>query len=352
VADYEPLQLGAGYCEDLRGSSLRDVMDRGMPRIISDLESYLAAHPESESTALVVAEGVRSSLTCPLSVDGRHVGFLFRSSRVAGAYGEREVRLHLALAERLSQTVEKAYRIAELEEASRAYLEMLGFVSHELKNPVASVLLSAKLMRAGNLGDVTEAQAAKLDGIVASCEHLLSLVREYLDLERVEEGRFPAVFVEVDDLTARVIEPAVEVCRPLLEHAGMTVRMPAVNGSGSLVGDPDLLRIVFVNLVGNAARYGSRGGRVAVTVKPEGEGIAASVWNEGQGFTQEEEERLFQRFVRLDADATLERKGTGVGLYTAWRLVQLHGGRIVARSEPGQWAEFTVWLPCDPRSVP
>jgi signal transduction histidine kinase len=349
VADYEPLQLGAGYSEDLQGSSLRDVLDRGVPRIITDLQSYLAAHPGSRSTELVVREGVRSSLTCPLSVDGRQVGLLFRSSRQANAYGEREVRLHLALAERLGQTVEKAYRIAQLEEANRAYLDMLGFVSHELKNPVASVLLNAKLMRSGTLGSVTGEQGAKLDGIVANCEHLLSLIREYLDLARIEEGGLGAEFVPVDDFAGRILEPAAELCRPLISHAGMTVQEELPEEAVALDGDPELLRIALVNLIGNAARYGRRGGRIVLKVRRERDAVLAAVWNEGPGFTEEEGKRLFRRFVRLEADEALELTGSGVGLYTAWRIAQLHSGRITAESEPGRWAEFSVWLPQAPQ---
>jgi signal transduction histidine kinase len=105
------------------------------------------------------------------------------------------------------------------------------------------------------------------------------------------------------------------------------------------------MRVVLVNLLGNAARYGRRGGRILVRLDDEPQGLRGTVWNEGPGFTEAEKDRLFRRFVRLDADADLERRGTGVGLYTAWRIVQLHGGRITAESEPGHWAEFSVWLP-------
>jgi signal transduction histidine kinase len=327
-------------------------MDRGVPRIINDLEHYLRAHPWSHSTELVVAEGVRSSLTCPLSVDGRQAGLLFRSSRETNAYGEREVRLHLALAERLGQTVEKAYRIAQLEEANRGYLDMLGFVSHELKNPVASVLLNAKLLTAEALGRVTDEQRVKLGGIVANCEHLLSLLQEYLDLARIEEGKLKADLEPVDDLAGRVLIPALAVCRPVVSYAEMETECAFPDKAVPLVCDPELLRIVFVNLIGNAARYGQPGGRIVLKMRRELGGVFVSVWNEGRGFTEEEGERLFRRFVRLEPEKSLERRGTGVGLYTAWRIVQLHAGRIVAESEPGEWAEFSVWLPDEPDGGP
>ncbi len=187
-AAYDHTLLNQGYSEDLRGSSLETVLSRGTPRIIDDLEDYLAAHPASRSTRLLVREGVRSSLTCPLIVEGRVVGFMFRSSRAPHAYVQHHVELQMALTERLSQAVEKAWRIEQLEAANRNYIEMLAFVSHELKNPVASMVTDARLLRDGYLGELEQVQVAKLERLIAKGEYLLDLVREYLDLARVEGG--------------------------------------------------------------------------------------------------------------------------------------------------------------------
>jgi GAF domain-containing protein len=118
-AMYEPVLLGVGYAADIGDGSLHTVIDEGRPRIITDLQDYLNEHPRSESTRLLLREGVRSSLTCPLVVQGRNVGVLFLSSRTAQAYTRHHVRLHLAMAEHLSQAVEKTYRIEQLDAAKR-----------------------------------------------------------------------------------------------------------------------------------------------------------------------------------------------------------------------------------------
>ena len=91
-------------------------------------------------------EGVRSSLTCPLVVEGRVVGFLFRDSRRPQAFDAHHVQLEMAISERLSQAVEKAWRIEQLTAANHAYLEMLAFVSHEIKNPIASLVTDTRLL--------------------------------------------------------------------------------------------------------------------------------------------------------------------------------------------------------------
>jgi len=73
--------------------------------------------------------------------------------------------------------------------------------------------------------------------------------------------------------------------------------------------------------------------------------LAVTVWNEGPGFPESERGKLFRKFSRLQVPELLRRKGSGVGLYTSWRIVNLHGGRISARSEPGAWAEFSFTIP-------
>jgi hypothetical protein len=334
-ASYEPVLLSTGYAEVLQGSSLRHVISTGQPRVIDDLESYLAEHPSSASTALLVREGVRSSMTCPLSVDGRPVGVMFRSSHRPRAYDDHQVRLHLAIAERLAQSVEKAWRIERLTAANHAYTEMLGFVSHELKNPLASMVMDARILTGGYLGSMDPRHVEVVERMARKSGYLLGLLREYLDLARIESGEL-AVSIGPDvDLIGDVIEPA---------------DLPA--GSFPVRCDPDLLKIVLVNLLGNAAKYGNPDGEIRVSARRDPGSFSVSVWNEGPGFPESEKHRLFRRFSRLQTPELRDRKGSGVGLYTCWRIVELHGGRIRAASEPGRWAEFTFTIPDPPPSKP
>jgi len=345
-ASYDRVLLVKGYSEDLRDSSLERVLARGTPRIIDDLQLYLAEHPASRSTKLLLREGVRSSLTCPLIVEGRVVGFMFRSSREPGAYTQHHVELQMALTERLSQAVEKAWRIEQLTAANRNYLEMLSFVSHELKNPVASMVTDARLLADGYLGELAEPQKAKLERLIGKGEYLLDLVREYLDLARVEGGELRIALQCGVPLLAKIVEPAVELVRAQIEAAGMdlTTELPD-DGALTADCDPALLTIVLVNLLGNAVRYGRPGGRMRLTVGRHGKRLRMTVWNEGQGFTRAQRGRLFRKFSRLGTPATDQRRGTGLGLYNSWRIVQLHHGHIRADAQPGEWAEFTFEIP-------
>ena len=104
------------------------------------------------------------------------------------------------------------------------------------------------------------------------------------------------------------------------------------------------MRIVMTNLLGNAAKYGKEGGEVRITVICEPSRVEVRVWNEGLGFHEEDRAKLFRRFSRLQDPELRVRRGTGVGLYNSWRIIQLHHGRIRARSEHGSWAEFSFEL--------
>ncbi len=145
------------------------------------------------------------------------------------------------------------------------------------------------------------------------------------------------------DVVGEVVLPAIDIVRSQIDRRSMHVELRLPDESAAAECDPGLMRIVLVNLLSNAVKYGNEGGEIRVGVVREPSRLAVSVWNEGQGFPPEDRTRLFRRFSRLRSTAA-QKKGTGVGLYSAWRIIQLHHGRIRARSEQGAWAEFSFEL--------
>jgi diguanylate cyclase (GGDEF)-like protein len=117
------LKLGPGYCAPMEGTSLARTLESGEPRVLNDLPAYLRANPESDSTRKIVDEGHRSSLTCPLIVKERPVGFLFFSSMRHGAYADAHVETYLEIASHISMIVEKGRLHKELLETKRRLLE-------------------------------------------------------------------------------------------------------------------------------------------------------------------------------------------------------------------------------------
>lgn len=352
VASFDAIMLKKGFAQDIRGSSLEMVIHRGVPRIINDLEAYLAEHPDSVSTKLVVREGIRSSMTCPLIVDGRTIGVLFFSALQANAYQERHVHLHLAIAERLAQAAEKAYRIEQLQNANRAYMEMFGFVAHELKNPVASMITNARLLTQGYLGEITQPQREKIDRIAKNGEYLIDLIRDYLNLARVENAEGNTHFIKIENFAEEILWPAIELVREHIDENKMFLECDFPPTPCALTCEAPLLRIVAVNLVGNAVKYGNAGGRLRVSLRVDNGQAEVTVWNEGPGFPPEKQNDLFRRFSRLNTPELMTRKGTGIGLYTCWKIVQQHGGRIWAKSDHGSWASFSFRIPLEPEPIP
>jgi signal transduction histidine kinase len=105
------------------------------------------------------------------------------------------------------------------------------------------------------------------------------------------------------------------------------------------------MRVVLTNLLSNAVKYANRGGKTHLQARKTGDALEVSVWNEGPGFDEADRPLLFRKFSRLRAPELLREKGTGVGLYNVWRIVQQHGGRIWAESERGKWARFSLRIP-------
>jgi signal transduction histidine kinase len=254
------------------------------------------------------------------------------------------------MAERLSQAVEKAYRIEQLSAAFNAYMEMLGFVTHELKSPLASIIQLGTTLTAGYFGAMDEKHREMVERIIRKAEYLQSLSNEYLNLSRFESGNVQLNARSVDFIGG-VIEPALDIVAPQVEANRVRLEKSYPSDPLAAACDPDLMQIVAVNLLSNAVKYGNVHGNIRLNVDSTGERIRTSVRNEGPGFPESEKKFLFRKFSRLSTPELLGRKGSGIGLYMSWKIIQLHGGKIRADSEPGKWAEFSFEIPIQPPKV-
>ena len=341
---YQPVLLNKGFATDVGVGSILRVFQTGMPSVINDMELHSKTHPLSDSAKLLAREGIRSSMVCPLKVDDRPVGVFMSRSRKTGAYGIHEVSLQMAYAQRMGQAVEKAFIIEQLSTAMSSYMEMLSFVSHELKNPLSSIIMTAKTLSSGYFGEIGEKQKNAADRIVKKAEFLLNLTGEYLSLAGIETGEIQMRNRDVD-FYSEVILASVDIVMPMFREKNILFREESPGEIPEIKCDPELMKIVLTNFLSNAAKYSDRDGEVVLKIRASDGKILVSVWNRGPGFPESEKINLFKRFSILKTPELAERKGHGVGLYVTWKIIQLHGGRIWADSVHGQWAEFCFEIP-------
>ena len=232
---------------------------------------------------------------------------------------------------------------ARLERVNRNYMETLGFVTHELKSPLVTIQTMSAALGRGAVGSLSEEARQFVLRIRRNCEELQDMVRNYLDLSRVERGELEPQRGVVD-VRRDVVDPAVAGARALLDsrRIRLAVRCPE---SLAAYADGDLLRIALTNYLTNVAKYGREGGGAELEVKEEKGNILVAVWNEGAGFRPEERDMLFRKFSRVRNENTRETRGSGLGLFLCKQIVERHGGEVYAESEPGEWARFSFRFP-------
>jgi len=232
-----------------------------------------------------------------------------------------------------------------LQELNDNYLDMLGFVSHELKNTLGTIYTAAQSLDSGLVGDLTEHQQRLAKRIRSSIETAVSMTRNYLDLSIIEKGELRVDKREMDfveDAAERVLDEFEETIAD--KNFKVEKDFPE---SVPLEGDSELLFIAYKNLVGNAVKYGREGGLIKLKIEHQGQRCRVEVWNEGPGLAPDELEQLFHKFARIKRGSRKRREGTGLGLFVTKEIVERHGGEVWAESEEGEWINFIFTLPVD-----
>jgi len=250
----------------------------------------------------------------------------------------REMRLRIDL--------EKANE--RLRELDRLKSEFFANVSHELRTPLTLILAPAASLSRESHGGLEPGQRAFVDTIHRNATRLLQLINDLLLLAKLESGepRIDPVPVDVGAAVARVTQEAEAYAQSL--DLKLAVELEA-GGPYIWSGDERHLDRILLNLVSNACKFSRHGGTVTLAVGSDREGIWLSVTDEGIGIAPQDVDRIFDRFVQVEASANRRAQGTGIGLSIVKQLVMLHGGRITVQSEPDRGSTFVVHLSAVPR---
>jgi signal transduction histidine kinase len=267
--------------------------------------------------------------------------------------GERESAHHNTrrLATEIRLTARRLEELnTELDVAMRTKDQFLSNISHELRTPLNSIIGFTDLLLTQDLGGgpLSVQQRDFLDTVARNGRHLLELINELLDLQRIAAGRME-LRPEPVDLAALLAEAAGSVQAQAQQHRhSLGVESPP-HGL-RVLADRGRVRQVLLNLLSNAIKFTPDGGRIRLEAAPANGGAAVrvAVTDSGIGIAPEDQAKLFREFVQLDASSSRKYEGTGLGLALSRRLIELHGGAIGVESEMGKGSTFWFTLPAAP----
>lgn len=227
----------------------------------------------------------------------------------------------------------------QLRQLDRLKDEFISVTSHELRTPLTAI---RGYLWMAMRGKGTKVQYDEyLNRAYASAERLINLVNDTLDISRIESGRIqlaptpvniPALAKEVvDELASKVAEKQQDL------------KIDTVGNPPAAWCDENKVQQVLVNLIGNGLKYTPEKGHVIVTISQQEDHILVAIKDDGPGVAAKDQDRLFQKFIRLDATASIP--GTGLGLFLCKQIVEMSGGKIWMESQEGKGATFSFTLP-------
>jgi signal transduction histidine kinase len=233
-------------------------------------------------------------------------------------------------------------RAGERDQLDRMKDEFVLTASHELRSPLTSVQGFAELLLLER-EKLTPRQAETVEVILDNTRHLVRLLNDLLDLARSDAGRL-TIRPEPTG-AASLIEDAARTMRAQFDAREQELSLEIETDLPWVNADRDRIRQVLVNLLTNANEYCPPGARIEVKARHADAEVEIDVIDDGPGIPEQQLEHIFERFSRGDAGETQRVGGTGLGLAISKSLIELHGGRIAARSNPGSGSTFYIRLP-------
>jgi signal transduction histidine kinase/CheY-like chemotaxis protein len=324
VADALPETVHQGFVE-----MLDRVFASGEP-LIARRAKYMQASPigdDGERSLDFVYQPIKD-------VTGKVTGIFVEGSDVT-----EQSRTDAAL--RVSETRFRELAL-ELADANRLKDEFLATLAHELRNPLAPIRNALALLERAPAGGPVATGAREV--IERQLAQMVRLVDDLLDLSRVSRGLIELRRTRL--ALTEIVRGAVETSRPIIDQYEHTLAITLPPDELFVDADPTRLVQIVSNLLNNAAKFTPRGGRIELRLDREGNGVALSVCDNGVGIPPEMLGRIFDLFTQVDRSHAHVGGGLGIGLTLVRRLVEMHGGRIEARSQgPGHGSEFVVHLP-------
>lgn len=227
-----------------------------------------------------------------------------------------------------------------LKEMSDRKSAFVANVSHEFKNPLGIIKESISLILDGLSGPVNEKQRTVLESAKRNAERLIRLVTDLLDVSKIEAGKMKLKKERV--MVIPLAEEVVAANIHDISKKNMTIEKKFSDNTGAVMADKDKLTEVITNLLTNAVKYTSSGGKIAIALSGSDKGMRFEISDSGPGIAKKDFNKLFDKFERLTAE---RQEGTGLGLAITRDIVHLHKGKIWVESELGKGSKFIFTLP-------
>ena len=230
--------------------------------------------------------------------------------------------------------------ITKYEERDLAKTNLIATISHELKTPLSSINLSIKLLEDNRIGILNEEQTGLIESIKLHSGRILNLINEVLDFTQAETGHIKLKIKSsnVND----IVELSTFAILMMLNEKEIDLELSVQENLPNVKCDLEKTVWVVVNLLSNSIRYSSQKGKITIEAKEENMFVIISVKDEGPGISEEEQKRIFEKYVKSKTDPA---KGTGLGLAIAKEFVEVQGGIIGVESIPGSGSKFYFSLP-------
>ena len=237
---------------------------------------------------------------------------------------------------------EISHQKMELETVQDLKSQILANLSHELRTPLTGVIGFAELLAEEMDGSLNEEQKKHVVQIQDGTDRLYKILSAFVDLAKLEAGSLP-LHVQQFSLAPLITSLSDEI--PFNEETQFKIDLESK--TPMIYGDLSLVRQIFKHLLDNAAKYTPKG-EVHVSADKKGEMLEVCVADTGIGISEEKLSRIFEGLYQVDGGITREFQGAGIGLALSRKLIELHGGRLWVKSQPGRGSRFFFTLPLKP----
>jgi len=320
----------------------RMVVENKRPVLMEHLSPEMIetfSRDESDLQAIRAA-GFKSALAVPLLKDGRLVAaIVLISCSASRIYGPTDLCLAEELARRAALSIDNARLFFEAQRAITTREDVLAIVSHDLKNPLATIELAVNLLRGFECIDANQVKEF-VNKVQRAAGQMETLIADLLDFARIQSGIF-SVLISADRLSQAVL-PVIDRMRALAEAKRQTLEVDIPSSLPSIAIDAHRIGQVVSNLLSNAIKFTPHEGTIRVSARQRDHKIVVSVADTGPGIPQEHLSRIFDRFWRTPGT---KQKGSGLGLSIAKGIVEAHGGTIWAESQSGKGSSFFFTVP-------